>query len=71
MYLVRAATGQVEVEVAPKVIVQPWRKGSVFEALREMWTAVGVIVISDAHRVEVGSNECLVGEHSSLARRKP
>ena len=70
-YFSSAANGQVEVCVAPMVMVQLWRKGSVFEALIRSWTEMRLIVVSVCRSVVWGSNELVDGEQSSLARRKP
>ena len=60
-YFLSAATGQVEVCVAPTVTVQPFRKGSVLEDLRRSWAKVGARERSTRHRECDWSNEWAEG----------
>ena len=69
-YFSRAATGQVDVCVAPMVMVHVWRKGSVLEALMRMRAVEWVRLMSAWQRVVDGSNDEVEGAHSSLALRK-
>ena len=56
-YLCRAETGQVEVWVAPTVIVQLLRKGSVFEAFMSSCAQEGVRERSEWQRERALSKE--------------
>ena len=52
-------------------IMQPWRKGSVFEAFMLM-RAIDVMTVMSLYRsVVVGSNLCADGDRYSDERRKP
>ena len=57
--------------MVPIVTVQVCRKGSVLDTLIRSCADDCVSVRSEWQRVAAGSNECAVGEHNSLALRKP
>ena len=66
----KALTGQVDVYVAPMVMVQVIRKGSVLDAFMQRLAAAGMKVRSVWRSVDAGSKVFEDGEQNSLALRK-